>query len=93
VLARRERLIYETVPSSVSESSNPQPALGAAIRELRTEREATQQDIAQSAGITVAHLSKIERGRTNPTWGTVVALADALGVTMVDIARTSSDHT
>jgi transcriptional regulator with XRE-family HTH domain len=77
----------------VSESSNPQPALGAAIRELRTEREATQQEIAQRAGITVAHLSKIERGRTNPTWGTLVALADALGVSMVDIARLSSDHT
>jgi transcriptional regulator with XRE-family HTH domain len=71
----------------MSESSNPQPALGAAIRELRLAREATQQDAAQAAGITVAHLSKIERGRTNPTWGTVAAIAGALGVTIVDVAR------
>jgi transcriptional regulator with XRE-family HTH domain len=70
----------------MSESSNPQPALGAAIRELRLAREMTQQDAAQAAGITVAHLSKIERGRTNPTWGTVSAIAEALGVTMVDVA-------
>jgi transcriptional regulator with XRE-family HTH domain len=71
----------------MSESSNPQPALGAAIRELRLAREATQQEAAQTAGITVAHLSKIERGRTNPTWGTVAAIAGALGVTIVDVAR------
>ena len=70
----------------VSESSNPQPGLGAAIRGLRTEREATQQDTAQLAGITVAHLSKIERGRTNPTWGTVKAIAEALGTTIIEIA-------
>jgi transcriptional regulator with XRE-family HTH domain len=77
--------ICETV-RAVSESRNPQPALGAAIRELRGEREATQQDTAQAAGITVAHLSKIERGRTNPTWGTVAAVAQALGVSITEVA-------
>jgi transcriptional regulator with XRE-family HTH domain len=73
----------------VSESSNPQPALGAAIRDLRNRRGLTQQDTAQAAGLTVAHLSKIERGRTNPTWGTVEAIARALGVTIVDVAKRS----
>lgn len=71
----------------MSESSNPQPALGAAIRELRLARETTQQDAAQAAGITVAHMSKIERGRTNPTWGTVAAIAEALGATIVEVAE------
>jgi transcriptional regulator with XRE-family HTH domain len=71
----------------MSASSNPQPALGAAIRALRIKKEAKQQAVAEAAGITVAHLSKIERGLTNPTWGTVVAIADALGVSMVDIAK------
>jgi transcriptional regulator with XRE-family HTH domain len=75
----------ENVPG-VSESSNPQPALGAAIRELRLARETTQQDAAQAADITVAHLSKIERGKTNPTWGTVAAIAGALGVTVAELA-------
>jgi transcriptional regulator with XRE-family HTH domain len=77
---------YENVPG-VSESSNPQPALGAAIRKLRGKSGATQEEIAQDAGITVAHLSKIERGLTNPTWGTVSAIAGALGVSMVEVAR------
>jgi DNA-binding XRE family transcriptional regulator len=78
--------VCETV-RPVSESRNPQPALGAAVRAIRDARGKTQQDTAQAAGITVAHLSKIERGLTNPTWGTVVAIADALGSTMTEIAK------
>jgi transcriptional regulator with XRE-family HTH domain len=71
----------------MSESSNPQAALGAAIKALRIEREIKQQALAEAAGITVAHLSKVERGLTNPTWGTVSALAEALAVSLVDVAR------
>ncbi|HST69029.1 MAG TPA: helix-turn-helix transcriptional regulator [Solirubrobacterales bacterium] len=71
----------------MSESSNPQPALGAAIRSLRIDREAKQQAVAESAGITVAHLSKIERGLTNPTWGTVVAITEALDASMSTLAK------
>jgi transcriptional regulator with XRE-family HTH domain len=70
----------------VSESSNPQPALGAAIRKLRTKSGATQQGVAEGAGITVAHLSKIERGLTNPTWGTVKALSNALEVSLRELS-------
>jgi transcriptional regulator with XRE-family HTH domain len=68
-------------------SKNPQPALGAAIRELRAEREMTQEAVAQSAGVTVAHLSGIERGRGNPSWGAVVAITEALGVSMATLAK------
>lgn len=75
----------------MSESSNPQPALGAAIRALREKRGSTQEAVAQAADITVAHLSKIERGRTNPTWGTVEAIAKALGVTIVDVAKRATE--
>jgi transcriptional regulator with XRE-family HTH domain len=71
----------------MSESSNPQPALGGAIRKLRAKSGATQEEIAQAADITVAHLSKIERGLTNPTWGTVSAIAAALGVSVVEVAK------
>jgi transcriptional regulator with XRE-family HTH domain len=37
--------------------------------------------------VTVAHLSKIERGLTNATWGTVVAISEALGVGLIDVAK------
>ena len=61
--------------------------LGAAIRALRDERDLKQLALAEDAGITVAHLSKIETGKVNPTWGTVEAIAEALGATMVEVAR------
>lgn len=68
-------------------SSKPQPALGAAIRELRGKTGMTQEAVAQKAGITVAHLSGIERGHANPSWAAVMAIADALDVSIVEIAR------
>jgi transcriptional regulator with XRE-family HTH domain len=71
----------------MSESSNPQPALGAALKALRMKKGATQETVAQKAGITVAHLSKIERGKTNPTWGSVKAIAKVLGVSMGELGK------
>jgi transcriptional regulator with XRE-family HTH domain len=68
-------------------SNNPQPALGAALRELRGKTGMTQEAVAQKAGITVAHLSGIERGHANPSCAAVMAIAEALGVSMVEIAR------
>lgn len=68
-------------------STNPQPALGAAIRELRSKTRMTQEAVAQKAGITVAHLSGIERGHANPSWAAVMSIADALNVSIVEIAR------
>jgi transcriptional regulator with XRE-family HTH domain len=73
----------------MAQSDGSQPALGRAIRELRAEREITQAVLAEGAGLTVAALSRIERGRTNPTWGTVIALASALGKPVADLAARS----
>ena len=61
--------------------------MGRAIRELRLERDLTQEVLSHAAGITVGHLSKIERGQSNPTWETLVALASALDVSMADLGR------
>lgn len=68
-------------------STNPQPVLGAALRELRIKRGLTQEAVAQGAGITVAHLSAIERGLANPTWGAVTAIAAALDVSMGELGK------
>jgi transcriptional regulator with XRE-family HTH domain len=37
--------------------------------------------------MTVTSLARIERAQANPTWTTVAAIADALGVTLVQLAR------
>jgi transcriptional regulator with XRE-family HTH domain len=52
----------------------------------------TQEAVAQKAGITVAHLSGIERGHANPSWAAVMAIADALDVSIVEIARGVEKH-
>lgn len=62
-------------------------ALGKAVRYLRLERDQTQEALAHKAGVTVGHLSKIERGHANPTWETLEAIAAALEVSISGLAK------
>jgi transcriptional regulator with XRE-family HTH domain len=64
-------------------------ALASVIRRMRTERGITQEGLAFRAEVTVATLSRIERGVTNPAWTTVVKIARALGVTPQELAATA----
>jgi transcriptional regulator with XRE-family HTH domain len=68
-------------------SDQPQPALGKAIRQLRNERGMTQEALAHAAGVTVGHLSMIERGHSNPTWATVKSISGALDASIIDLAK------
>lgn len=68
-------------------TSQAQPALGRAIRDLRQQRKATLETVANEAGITLNMLSLIERGEGNPTWATVSAIAAALGVAVSELAQ------
>jgi len=70
----------------------PQPALGAAIRQLRNKRGVTQEDLAHDAGVTTGTLSLIERGKSNPAWGTVKSIVAALDVSVADVAKLSEKH-
>jgi transcriptional regulator with XRE-family HTH domain len=73
-------------------SDQPQLALGKAIRQLREEGGMTQEALAHEAGITVGHMSMIERGHSNPTWATVKAIAVALGASMPTLAQRATQH-
>lgn len=66
-------------------------ALARALRQLRGERGQSQEDIAQSAGITVAAFARIERGQTNPRWTTVRRILDALEITITELGATLDD--
>jgi transcriptional regulator with XRE-family HTH domain len=68
-------------------TSQAQPALGNAIRELRHKRKASLETLAKEAGITLNMLSLIERGEGNPTWATVRGIASALGVSVSQLAK------
>lgn len=65
----------------------PQKSVGYAVRSRRHAAGLTQRELADSADVNVTWLSHLERGRANPAWGTLSRLADALGISMVDLAR------
>ena len=71
----------------MTRAGEPQPALGAAVKQLRERRGATQEGLAYEAGITTGTLSQLERGISNPSWGTLRAIAGALRVSMVELAK------
>lgn len=71
----------------MTRAGEPQPALGAAVKQLRAQRGATQEGLAYEAGITTGTLSQLERGISNPSWGTLKAIAGALGISMVELAK------
>ncbi|GIK49891.1 MAG: hypothetical protein BroJett013_25880 [Alphaproteobacteria bacterium] len=54
--------------------------VGANIRRLRKDRRATQEDLADEAGLDAGYLGKIERGLENPSLKKLVGIANALGV-------------
>ena len=67
-------------------------ALGAAIRELRTERAMTQETLADGAGLTANYVGDTERGERNISVRALWQLADALGVPTADLLRAADDH-
>jgi len=80
------------VPSAVqgvsSRRSSPQVAFGARVRELRTAREWTQEDLADRCGLFRTYMSRIETGAANPTLTMIHALAESLGVPVTALFET-----
>jgi transcriptional regulator with XRE-family HTH domain len=68
-------------------SAPPDQFLASTLRRLRQERNQTQEDLAYSAGITVAGLARIERGQANPRWTTVRSIASALDIGMGELGE------
>jgi transcriptional regulator with XRE-family HTH domain len=66
---------------------SPDPALGQVLREIR-EREPrrSQEDVAYHAGVTAATVGRMELGKSKPDWASVRSVADALGVSLVELA-------
>ena len=59
-----------------------QTKLVSRLRELRDEKDIQQLDLAKKVGISRAHLSYIERDRSDPTVKIAAKLAAALDVTL-----------
>ncbi len=68
-------------------------AFGTRIRQLRKERGLTQEQLANLSELSRVSVYQIERGQTNPSLLTLLALAEALGcdmATLVSILRLST---
>ncbi len=91
VEARIEAGIEELVPATVADrlidGENP-------LRVWRDYRGMSQSGLARAAGVDRVQLADIEAGRANGSVRTLVALADALGVTLDDLvlARSSREN-
>lgn len=55
------------------------------MRELRTERQLTQERLAERAGLHWTYIGGIERGERNPALDNINRLARALGVSLNEL--------
>ena len=62
---------------------------GFPLLRLRRAAGLTQQELALKAGVSSLVIGKIERGEVDPRLATLTAIADALGVTVVDLLEDS----
>jgi len=59
--------------------------VGLRIRELRTHRNLSLQELSDRLDIEYNNLIRIEKGRTNPTLGTLYKISQVLNVKLTDI--------
>lgn len=59
--------------------------LGERIRELRTERELSQEALAFDAGLAVNSIATIEQGKANPSVAVLLVIARVLKVKLRDL--------
>lgn len=62
-----------------------QRALGKNLRQARERAGLTQEAVAERSGVHPTEVSRIEAGKRDPRIATVVALADAVGVSVSDL--------
>ena len=79
---RKPRRSSQVTPAPGPEHiENPALDLGRTARRLRESQNLTLADVGRRANISSALLSRLETGRVSPSLETIVALAQALGVT------------
>lgn len=64
-----------------------QPALGAAVKAIRTEKKISQVALSEATGFRQSWVSAVEHGRHNPSFTNLVRLAGGLGVQTSTLVR------
>jgi transcriptional regulator with XRE-family HTH domain len=65
----------------------PTEAFGEVLRELRVQRDLTQEALALEAGTERSHISALERAEKGPSLGTILRLARALNLSAGELVE------
>lgn len=60
-------------------------AFGKRVHQIRIKKKLSQRQVAYMADIEVSQVSRIERGMTNPTLSTIVAISEALKIPLTKL--------
>ena len=66
-----------------------QALLLANIKRIRKEKRLTQKDVAEGCEMLVPTYSRLERGGSNPSLASIVRIADAMDVSVVELFQSS----
>lgn len=75
---------YNTV-MTVEVNPKSQQYTGKKLKEIRERRNLSQEEIAESAGISVTYYAGIERGEENPTYAVLESLCKTLKIKSSEI--------
>lgn len=67
-------------------------ALGQAIRQVREDRNVSQEKLAEFAGLHRTYVSSVEQGRRNVSVENIHKIANALGVSMTELIQLCEDR-
>ena len=62
-------------------------AVGEQIRHVRLHHNLSQREVCERTGIDVATYSRIEQGHASPLLDTLIRIADAIGVELIELTR------
>jgi transcriptional regulator with XRE-family HTH domain len=69
------------------QSPKADQALARVLRRLREDSGESQEALAYRAGLTSGSLARIELGQSSPEWSTVRRIAEALGLSLRELAE------
>lgn len=72
--------------------NNVLPVLGEQLKKARKDRDLTQEQLAERAGLSTRHIAKIEKGEVNPSFEVLSTLVKTLGVSFDAIFDPASEQ-
>lgn len=84
IMAKQSKLPDERAPSIL--------AFGRAVRRIRTERGMTQEQVAWSVNMSRSFFREVDAGLREPGWSSILRIAEALGVTVVELVTAAVEE-